>query len=37
LAPPIGAANVRITLSLDGGNTWPVELLASTRTTAARA
>src|SRR5436190_4750477 len=27
---PIGTANVRITLSVDGGNTWPIELQAST-------
>lgn len=26
----INVANVRITLSLDGGNTWPIELAAST-------
>lgn len=28
-AAPVSAANVRITLSLDGGQTWPVELAAS--------
>ncbi|HET7844086.1 MAG TPA: zinc-dependent metalloprotease family protein, partial [Xanthomonadales bacterium] len=28
--PPISTANVRITLSTDGGNTWPFELAAST-------
>jgi len=29
-SPPVSTANVRISLSLDGGNTWPVELAAST-------
>ena len=29
-ANDINTANVRITLSLDGGNTWPIELAAST-------
>ena len=29
-AAPVSTANVRVTLSLDGGHTWPIELAAST-------